>query len=444
MRTILILVGNEFRRFAKDKTAIALTFLVPVVLIYIFGQVFGVGGIGAGPTGIPLAIVSETDAPVAGVITAALQKEKAFKVVTTQKDASGIEQPLTEAQVRERMRAGSLRFALVFPPDTQSDALVGLKLKFLNNPRNEIETQTVTGLVQKTIYSSAPQALLGSLQKQGANLIGSENFDAFQRSLANSIAQAFGTDAEEIYRNLKSGVLDLGQAGGSNPSATGNTSFFESLIKIESEEIGGGKVKSPMATRSVGGWAMMFLLFSLTAAATSLFDEKKAGIYQRLLSAPVRRTHILWSKYLFGILLGLIQLSTLFVTGRILFGIDITSNFGNLFLICLAASTACVAFGMLLAAVAPTSAAASGLGTFLILTMSAIGGAWFPTSFMPEFIQHLSKLTIVYWSIEGFIQVLWANCTMLELLPTLAVLFGIAALVNVFSVWRFKRGQIFE
>ena len=189
---------------------------------------------------------------------------------------------------------------------------------------------------------------------------------------------------------------------------------------------------------------LMFLLFSLTAAASSLFDEKKAGIYQRLLSAPVRRTHILWSKYVFGMLLGLVQLSTLFVTGRILFGTDITSNFGNLILICLAASTACVAFGMLLAAVAPTSVAASGLGTFLILTMSAIGGAWFPTTFMPEFIQHLSKLTIVYWSIEGFLQVLWAGCTTRELLPTLGVLFGIAAVVNVFSVWRFTRGKIFE
>ena len=444
MRTILILVGNEFRRFAKDKTAISLTFLVPVVLIYIFGHVFGVGGKGTGPTGISLAIVSETNAPVAAAITAALQKEEAFKVITTQKDASGNEQPLTETEVRERMRGGTLRFALVFPTDTQSDALFGLKLKFLKNPRNEVETQIVTGLVQKTIYSSVPQALLSSLQKQGANLIGSETFDAFQHSLANNIAQAFGGNAEQIYNDMKSGVLNFGQPGGSAGSATGGDSLFESLIKIESEQVGGGQVRSPMATRSVGGWAMMFLLFSLTSAATSLFDEKKAGIYRRLLSAPVRRTHILWSKYLFGMLLGLVQLTVLFATGRVLFGIDITSNLGNLLLICLAASTACVAFGMLLAAVAPTSAAASGLGTFLILTMSAIGGAWFPTSFMPEFIQHLSKLTIVYWSIEGFIQVLWANCTTLELLPTLAVLFGIAAFVNAFSVWRFKRGQIFE
>ena len=85
MRTILILVGNELRRFVHDKTALSLTFLVPVILIYIFGHVFGVTEGGGGPTGIPIAVVSETEAPVAATITAALRKEKAFKVLTTEK-----------------------------------------------------------------------------------------------------------------------------------------------------------------------------------------------------------------------------------------------------------------------------------------------------------------------------------------------------------------------
>ncbi len=444
MRTILILIGNELRRFANDKTAIALTFLVPVVLIYIFGHVFGVGRPGgAGPTGIRLAIVTQTDAPASVAITSALQKEKAFKIITTHKDANGVEQALTEPHLRAMMQNGSVRFGLIFPADTESDQVFGLKLKFLNNPRNEIETQTVTGLVQKTIYTSVPQALLASLQKLGKNYIGDENYKQFSHSLSEAVAPAFGGNADEIYQSMQTGQWNFG-AGDAASSTTTGDSIFQSLIKIESEQVGGGEVKSPMATRSVGGWAMMFLLFSLTGVSTSLFDEKKAGIFQRLLSAPVRRTHILWSKYFFGMLLGLVQLSVLFLAGRLLFGIDITSNLHNLFLICLAASTACVAFGMLLAAIAPTSAAANGLGTFLILIMSAIGGAWFPTSFMPEFIQHLSKLTIVYWSIEGFLQVLWAGCTTRELLPTLAILFGVAAVVNAFSVWRFNRGNIFE
>nr|MBA3833978.1 hypothetical protein [Chthoniobacterales bacterium] len=207
MRTILILVGSELRRFLRDKTALALTFLVPVVLIYIFGHVFGVSG--DGPAGIPLAVVSETKAPVAVAITSALRKEKAFKVITTDERTKGAK-PLTETQVRERMRAGSLRFALIFPPDAQSDARFGLKLKFLNNPRNEIETQTVRGLLEKTVFTTAPQALLGSLQKRAANFIGQANLDQFNHSLANSIAQAFGGEADQLYAQLSSGAIPSG------------------------------------------------------------------------------------------------------------------------------------------------------------------------------------------------------------------------------------------
>jgi ABC-2 type transport system permease protein len=98
----------------------------------------------------------------------------------------------------------------------------------------------------------------------------------------------------------------------------------------------------------------------------------------------------------------------------------------------------------LISAFSSNPTAASGLATFLILTMSAIGGAWFPTSFMPEFIQSLSKLTLVYWSMEGFLAVLWAHQPLTEILPTLGILLGIAAGINAISIWRFNTGQLFE
>jgi ABC-2 type transport system permease protein len=76
--------------------------------------------------------------------------------------------------------------------------------------------------------------------------------------------------------------------------------------------------------------------------------------------------------------------------------------------------------------------------------MCAIGGAWFPVSFMPEFIQRFSRLTLVYWSMEGFSQVLWSHASFAELLPTLGWLTLMTAVVMSFSVWRFNKGKIFD
>jgi ABC-2 type transport system permease protein len=240
------------------------------------------------------------------------------------------------------------------------------------------------------------------------------------------------------------GNLDFGASKDGSDKGEDVASFIDQIVQIEDEQLAGADVKSPGATRVVGGWAIMFLLFSVSGASTSLFEEKQAGIFHRVLASPVSRAHILWSKYLFNMLMGLVQLMVLFLAGQVLFGIEVTSHLPGLIVVALAASIACTAFGMLLSAVSPNPAAASGLATFLILTMSAIGGAWFPTSFMPEFIQMISKMTLVYWSMEGFLAVLWAQKSIIEILPILGVLLGMAAVVNAFSIWRFTRGNLFD
>jgi len=447
MRQILSLLRKDVRLFLRNKVAFGLTFIVPLVLVYIFGQVFGVNRSSSGPTGVPIAVVSETDAEIATAIREAMAAESAFRVITTWQNAEGVEEPLTADQTRELIRDNQLRFGLVFPPDTMSEERFGLRLIFLNNPRNEIETQTVTGLLQKVIFTSAPQALMRNLREQAESYIGIEQTSEFYDGMARTVADSFGLEYEKVRSDMEAGVMNFGETdpaanAGGNGSDAG--SFIAQLVSIENEQLAGADVKSPGATRVVGGWAIMFLLFSVSGAATSLFEEKQAGIFHRLLASPVSRSHILWSKYLFNVLMGVVQLTVLFLAGQLMFGIEVLAHLPSLLVVTLVASIACTAFGMFLSAIAPNPAAANGLATFLILTMSAIGGAWFPTSFMPEFIQLISKLTIVYWSMEGFLAVLWAQQSLLEILPIIGVLLGIAAIVNTFSVWRFTRGNLFD
>ena len=213
------------------------------------------------------------------------------------------------------------------------------------------------------------------------------------------------------------------------PTSPAPADIFSRLVRIETEQVVGAKVKSPMATALVGGWAIQFLLFALTASATSMFRERDAGIFQRLLAAPVTRADILWSKFLYGVILGLVQLVALFIASSTFFGIELLPHLGLLTLVCVFAAAACTSFGMLLAAISPNAEAANGLATFLIMLMSGIGGAWFPITLMPVFIQQFSKLTLVYWAMEGFNAVLWAGQSFLQILPILGILAGITAAV---------------
>jgi ABC-2 type transport system permease protein len=302
--------------------------------------------------------------------------------------------------------------------------------------------QIVQGLLQQTVMTQIPEIFNQSMMRRSEEYLGKAKGKSFNSKLASVISEYFNIDTSEILQQgFYSTENDNTEAD--TAASRGASEFFNNIVKLDKEQLVGKEINNPGATRSVGGWAMMFLLFSITASATSLFDERNSGVTLRILSAPVSRIDILWSKYLYNISLGIIQLMVLFFAGYLFFNIDIFSSFGNLFLVILCSSAAATAFGMVLAAFSKTTAQANGLGTFLILTMSAIGGAWFPTFILPHFIQILSKFTIVYWSIEGFMQVLWNGAGLVDILPILGILIGIGTLVNIVSFWRFKKGDIF-
>ena len=92
---------------------------------------------------------------------------------------------------------------------------------------------------------------------------------------------------------------------------------------------------------------------------------------------------------------------------------------------------------MLLAAVAPSPEAARGLATLLVITMSACGGAWFPVSFMPEFMQHVSTVHARLLVDGGLRRGALGQCQpSSQLLPTLGILLA----HRQRSRWRWRCG----
>jgi ABC-2 type transport system permease protein len=284
-------------------------------------------------------------------------------------------------------------------------------------------------------------------------MLGDDKMKGFNSKIADAVSENFAVNREEVLRGMEQGDYGLGQlkSAGKTSDAAAKTDkkaaagdVFSQILRIETEQVAGKEAKNPMAARLVGGYAIMFLLFAISGSTSSLFEDKKSGIFTRLLSGPVTKAHILWSKFLFGMTLGLVQISTLFLMGHLLYDLELMKHLVPLLVVSLCASAACTSFGMLLVSITKSAEAANGLATLLVLTMSAIGGAWFPVSFMPEFIQKISRLTVVYWSMEGFSAVLWAGQGLVQVLPIIGVLLGIASVVMAFSLWRFNRGSLFD
>ncbi|WP_404422422.1 ABC transporter permease [Nibricoccus sp. IMCC34717] len=452
LRPILTLLRKDLTLFFTNKAAVTLTFVVPFVMIWVFGQVFGLNRKDEGPNGIALGMVNASTHPAAKAWVSAMEKEKGLRLVTTTSDGNKGTRPLTEADVRAKIEGSEFNFAVVIPEDFVSNDRFGLRVKIFSNPRNEIETQMVNGLLQKTLFSNVPKILGQILREKSREFLGQQRSDAFNDQMAELIAKNYGGDARDIRRRMDEGdffgaaeATSAGTKGtepGSKEEAKG-PDLFSRILKIDTEQVVGKDVVAPAATRIVGGFAMQFLLFALSAGATALLMERDQGLYHRLLAGPISRTQILIGRFIHGILIGILQLCVLFLSAQLLFGVDVVSHLPLLILVSAFAAAACASFGMLIASVARTVEAANGLSTLLILTMSAIGGAWFPLSMMPEFIQKAARFTIVYWSMQGFDYVLWNQAGLVQLLPTLGILTLITAGVMGLAAWQFSRNRLF-
>ncbi len=439
MKTIIRLIIKDLIRFINDKPAVLLTFVVPLVLIIIFGNIFSGSG---GPRGrAKLILVNESNSIVAKLIEQKLDSSKSLRPIKTYvAEESNDTLNFDEKTAKEWVQSGKISAAVIMPKDFLADTSTSLKFKFYYDPKNEIESSIIQGNIQQTIFTQIPRILPILMQRTAINEIGKGEGEKFIKNMSKIIGETFKINPDSLIRSIT--ILDSTSLFQQTTDSSSENSFVNNLVKFESEQLVGKKITNPGLTRTVGGWAMMFLLFTLSGAATSMFEEKQEGTLKRILCMPITRAQILWSKYIYSILLGVVQLIVLFFFSWVLFDVEIFSNLGNLFLVMVVSAAAAVSFGMAIISVAKSINQASGFSTLLILVMSALGGSWFPVSLLPDWMQLISKATITYWSVEAFLQVLWRQADLITILPNLTVLIFFTFLVNTYSLVRFQKGWI--
>jgi len=454
MKTILTLFFKDWRVFRNDTVAVVISFIVPLALVYIIGSIFiPMGEAGGGPSGYRLAIVNQSDSAVVKAMIEGFEEEGSFRLITTKTLEDGSEVPITEEDVREDISQNRYRFALIFPEDAMGQGF-GLKLRLLQNPRNSVETQMVQGLMQKNLFSTFFQNLTKmDYFKADPAIVG-----PFNEKIAEVVSSQFGLSKEDVMKgmsedsfipkilteNLSGGSSAAGGDGeGDTESSSGAGDFFSQLIKVDQENLYGEELKNPMAVQTIAGYAVMFTLFSLTGAASSLFEEKQAGVFLRILTSPATRASVLWSKFLFNLSLGFLQINVLFLFGWFLFKVEIFANYGVLLVLSLLISAVATSFGMLLSSFSKTQAQANGFGTLFILAMSALGGAWFPSSMMPDGVQLFSKITLVYWSVDALLMGMFELRPLMDIWLNMSVLVGMTVLFMGVSLFNFRRGDLF-
>ena len=282
-------------------------------------------------------------------------------------------------------------------------------LQLLADVSDQIAPQMVHGLLQKVAMTSAPDILMKG---------GLAQFERY--------AGAMTPEQRAAVTGWLSQLTPAAPGAATTSNSAANGVFG---IAIDTVDVMRRGNRESLISFYAAGIGVMFLLFSMSGASGALLDEVDSGTLDRVLSTRVGMSGLLAGKWLFLTLMGVGQLTLMFLWGRLAFGLDLFHHVPGFIVMTAFTAAAAASFGLVLATAARTRAQLSGMATIIILIMSSVGGSMFPRFLMSDTMQKMGLVTFNAWALDGYLKVFWRNAPLQALWPQLLVL---AALTAVF------------
>ncbi len=413
------IVRTAFVSLRRDRGALALSFILPVVFFSIFAVIFG--GRRDSTHKIKVIVVDEDHSRASERLVKGLKQEGSLVVKTRPEPAKGTEQPeYTAATAETAVKEGTAPVAVIVPhgfgenpiafgpPDANRPTI-----QLLEDSSDMIAPQMIAGLLQKVAMTSMPDVMAEQ---------GSKYFDQFAGGLTREQSERLNDGIRLLRERQDSGAAasDSGNGGG--------------IVAVTARAVVGENKNNPMVSFYAAAIGVMFLLFTASGAAGALLDEAESGTLDRVLSSRVTMTSLLLGKLTYNSLLAFAQLAVMFLWGWAVFKLDFWSHIPGFIVMGVCTAVAVAAFGLLLASICQTRAQLGALSTLVILVMSSIGGSMFPRFLMPESMQKAGLFTINAWAIDGFTKVFWRDEPISHLWPQVLVLLCIA--IGLFAIAR--------
>lgn len=441
---ILALVKAQLISLRRDRMALLLSFALPCVMFTVFAVIFG-GQSGPSSSKLKVLVIDMDHSTASSKLADSLRGMDQLEIIDaaakeSESLAGKIDLNASAEDVQKAaakvVRQGKAAAAVLLPSGLESSVAsfgqvdrTGILL--IHDPANPLAEQMLTGLLQASAFTSSPDLLM----KKGL-----EEFRKFGGPFSPLQEAAVTAMSGLMNPSTKANEDSQGPSEKSESSLT-SLSMTDGLVKIESRsareilsDTGSGSTitSAKMISYYAAGISVMFIMFSMSGASSSLLEHQERGTLERLLSGRLTIRHLLLAHWLFYVLLGVMQISLMFVFASVVFKLDLwhAETLAGAGIMAVVSSMASAAFIMMIASLCRSRKQLEGLSSIIILIMSAIGGSMMPRFIMPAFVLKLSSVAFNAWAMDGFLKVFWYNTPdtsiVASILPEVAVILGMA------------------
>ncbi len=388
LRVALIIAGNDLRRRLRDRSALLLGIVTPLVMAGLIGMAFGGPGFSA-----TIGVVDEDGSDLSTSITASLF------------DASEPDlaiEPIDDlATAREMLDDDDLDAVLVIPEGFGSSVP---------------ELADGTPPLPLGVLEDTEKPISGGIAESIANGIGAR-IAASALGVMTAVGSSPGVDAQEL-----AAIVAASQA-------------IDPPLSLELENA--GEKYSPVAYFGAS-MGILFLFFTVGAGARSLILERKEGTLARVRAAPIGAGSIVLGKSIGVFLLGVASLATIWGVTSLVFG----ARWGDplaVMSVIVATVLAVSGISTLVTGLGRTDSQADGITSIIAFGFALVAGSFQPPGSLPGVFDTLSRLTPNGWALQAMGDIAAADAGVLDILPALGVLCTIALVTTTIGVRGLRR-----
>ena len=408
MKAWIIAWKDTLTRF-RDRNAIILMIVAPIVLSVIMGAAFG-GGDENTIQNIPFIIVNEDDGEWGALFVDILTSEELSELLEPE-IVAGLPQALS------MMEAGNVSATVYLPQNfserlqtTTEEADLPALVELYTDPVERVRPMIMQTIASRVAISLGNAALAEkvAIEQLMADEVGSIDPEQVELFVKTEVTTAFTNMDEEALLNIL--PIDTGNANSLNPIA-----FF------------------------VPSMAIFFLMFTTFDGTRSILVEHREGTFMRLRSTPTHLRDILMGKVFGTVLMGFIQFLVLVIASQLFFSVDWGKSPLALVLVALSYILAATSLGTLVTALAKDVGQAASVGGVITLFFGVLGGNFFSIEDFPQWLQWVSYLAINRWGLEGLSDLTLHGLMLSDVLPEVSILLGVAITFFAISLWLLPR-----
>lgn len=348
MHAALVIAGKDLRQRLRDRSAIVLGFVAPVVIAGLMSLAFS----GTENFHVTVGLVDRDHGAVASAMTGLLRSHDLQDLLTVKHERS------VEA-ARSLLRKRKLGAAIVIPAGF-STAATGTKATHVD----------VLTSVDEQISGQVVKSVVGGFTAQ---------VDADRLSVATAIAAGAPID-EASTLAARAAKLRVPETAVLTPTGA------EPLKAI---------------SYYAPGMAIFFVFFAVSFGARSFHAERREGTLDRVVAAPITPTAVLAGKALSVFVYGVLSLATMAVVTSLVFGAD-WGPAPAAALLCLALVVAVVCVTAFVIVVARTERQSEGFASIVVFGFALLGGNFIFVSSSPPLMRKLALATPNGWALRGF------------------------------------------